>query len=335
MVAGQAASLRFDGNGRGVVEGGQITGDLDVHQQATATLRGGQLGGAVNLTSTGGLTIEGAGFALDGAPLAYGTFDAGASGPISGLLTGTLAGGQPLSQALSVTGSGRLTLTPGTPPPGIFQVPRGVPVAVDFGRVGRHGWVQETGWTVMDVATNDDGGVPGNTASMTIGRVRVTVSAGWLKMYDRYPLHDHDHLTWDHVYGDYAYGVYGSPMTIRVEGLEPGRVYPELWLLHYDCEVDYEALQARVEVNGVARGEHVTDAANDLTTNDDPDGFWVIPDVQADADGEITLLVETDTSGGGGIRINGLVLTPEPAALGLLVAAAPLTAKRRRKLRRQ
>ena len=213
----------------------------------------------------------------------------------------------------------------------IWEVPGDAILAVDFGRDGGIGGTPEPGWTVVDVVTESDGGCPGNYYQTTVGSITVTLWSNWLKFYDRTGIADSGDFTWDQVYTDYAYGVYGADLYIELSGagISPNATYGELYLLHYDSQ-DGTTMEAAFEINGVPVGTHTTDSDFGLIANNDPNGIFPLQNVGADSAGKITIHVSSITPGGGAIRINGLILTPEPSAAALLVLGVCAMRRRRR-----
>lgn len=216
----------------------------------------------------------------------------------------------------------------------IWEVPSDAILAVDFGRDGGNGGTAEAGWTVVDVVTEGDGGCPGNYYQTTVGNITVTLWSSWLKLYDRTGCTDSGDFTWDQVYTDYAYGVYGADLYIELSGagISPNATYGQLYLLHYDSQ-DGATMEAAFEINGVPVGTHTTDSDFGLIANNDPNGMFPLQNVGADSAGKITILVSSITGGGGAIRVNGLILTPEPSSAVLLILGICALKGRRRSSR--
>lgn len=218
----------------------------------------------------------------------------------------------------------------------IWEVPGDAILAVDFGRDGGNGGTAEAGWTVVDVVTESDGGWAGqyHLHTTTVGNITVTLWSDWLKFYDRTGCTDSGDFTWDQVYTDYAYGVYGADLYIELSGagISPNATYGELYLLHYDSQ-DGATMEAAFEINGVPVGTHTTDSDFGLIANNDPNGMFPLQNVGADSAGKITILVSSITPGGGAIRVNGLILTPEPSSAVLLILGICALKGRRRSSR--
>lgn len=217
----------------------------------------------------------------------------------------------------------------------LWVVPADAILAADFGRAGGNGGVAEDGWTVVDVPTESDGRCLGDYHQTTVSGITITLWSSWLKFYDRSGCSESGDFTWDQVYTDYAYGVYGADLYIELSGgaIQPDAVHDELYVCHYDSQ-DGETMEAEIYVNDVLTTTHTTDSDLGLSANNDPNGMFLLEDVAATSAGKITLRVASITSGGGAIRINGLILTPEPAALGLLGLGGVACLGRRRRRRR-
>ena len=214
----------------------------------------------------------------------------------------------------------------------IWEVPSDAILAVDFGRAGGNGGTAEAGWTVVDVVTDGDGGCPGNYYQTAVGNITVTLWSDWLKFYDRTGCTEGGDFTWDQVYTDYAYGVYGADLYIELSGagISPNATYGQLHLFHYDSQ-DGTTMEAEFHINGVPVGTHTTDSDLGISANNDPNGMYLLQNVTAAGDGKITILVGSITPSGGAIRINGLILTPEPSsALVLILGFCALRLPRRR-----
>lgn len=216
-------------------------------------------------------------------------------------------------------------------PADLWEVPADAILAADFGRAGGNGGAAEDGWTVVDVPTESDGGCPGNYYQTDVGDITITFWSDWLKFYDRSGCGEAGDFAWDQVYTDYAYGVYGAHLYIELSGsaIDPDATYDALYMCHYDSQ-DGATMQAEIYVNGVLAATHTTDSDLGLIANNDPNGMCLVENVTADSEGKITIMVDTITPEGGGIRINGLILTPEPAALSLLVLGGVALVGRRR-----
>lgn len=215
-------------------------------------------------------------------------------------------------------------------PADLWEVPADAILAADFGRAGDNGGAAEDGWTVVDVLTERDGRCTDDEYQTDVGDVTIAFKSGWLKFYDRSGCSEAGDFTWDQVYTDYAYGVYGAHLYIELSGsaINPDATYDELYLFHYDSQ-DGTTMQAEIYVNGVLAATHTTDSDLGLIANNDPNGMFLVENVTADSEGKITIMVDSITPDGGAIRINGLILTPEPATLSLLGAGAALLLRRR------
>jgi hypothetical protein len=117
-VSGGSVGGTLAGRGSSTItmSGGSVAGFLSAEFSSTVVLTGGSVGGMLTGEDDGLLLVSGSGFAVDGTPVPYGDLSLE-----TGLLTGTLLSGDPLSNTFRqgeaagiYTGTIRLIPEPGT-----------------------------------------------------------------------------------------------------------------------------------------------------------------------------------------------------------------------------